>query len=215
MAAGKAKTKRVAAAKGARAKTLSGSEQRFVDEYLIDFNGTRAYQAAYPAVAKTSARACAYKLLTKDHIQAAIAEGARRTAAKLELTRERILRETARIAFFDPRKLFHADGTPKEVTELDDDTAGAIAGIEVIEELADGERDERQAHGGSLKRRQRGPVIGYVKKYKVADKNSALERGARFLAMFKEDNEQRADPLRELLKAMGRSSFPIARDDDE
>ncbi len=212
MAAGKAKTKQAAAAKGAKAKALSGSEQRFVDEYLIDFNGTRAYQAAYPAVAKTSARACAYKLLTKDHIQAAIAAGARKTAEKLELTRERILRETARIAFFDPRKLFHPDGTPKEITELDDDTAGAIAGVEVIEEFADRHRDEDQAHGGSLKRRQRGAVIGYVKKYKVADKNAALERGARFLAMFKEDNAQRADPLRELLQAMGRSTFPIAKD---
>jgi hypothetical protein len=34
----------------------------------------------------------------------------------------------------DPRKLYHDNGSPKEISELDDETAGAIAGIETLEE---------------------------------------------------------------------------------
>jgi phage terminase small subunit len=187
--------------------SLSLSQQRFVAEYLIDFNATRAYMAAHPNCKnKRSACTLALRLLAKVEIQTAVAEAAKKTTTKLELTRERINQETARIAFFDPRKLFNADGTPKEITELDDDTAAAIAGLEVLEQY-DGRGEDRT-------------WIGYLKKYRIADKNVALERAARLLAMFKEDNAQRTDPILALLKGMKRSTFPLAGaqapgDDDE
>lgn len=52
-----------------------------VAEYLIDFNGTRAYRAAFPDVTPDSARVLACRLLAKVHIQEAIAAAAKRTAA--------------------------------------------------------------------------------------------------------------------------------------
>lgn len=43
------------------------------------------------------------------------------------ITLERTLREIAKGAFHDPRKFFDDSGALKPVTELDDDTAAAIA----------------------------------------------------------------------------------------
>lgn len=173
-------TPEVAGSTPTPATTLQPDESKFVAEYLIDFNATRAYMAVHPRAAYGTARTLASRLLAKDNISRAIGEEARKTTAKLELTRERVLLETARLAFFDPRKMLHADGRPKALHELDDDTAAAIAGLDIVEER-DGD----------------GLVIGHVKKYKVAEKNASLERAAKILALFKEDNEQKAVPLAE------------------
>ena len=58
-------------------------------------------------------------------------EEARNTAidrafAAADLTADRLAREIARVAFFDPRKLKHPDGRWKELEELDDDTAAKL-----------------------------------------------------------------------------------------
>ena len=55
-------------------------------------------------------------------------------AKELGITRRSQLAEYKKVAYLDPRKLYHEDGTPKEVHELDADTAAAIAGIEIFEE---------------------------------------------------------------------------------
>uniref|UniRef100_A0A6M3KTJ0 Putative terminase n=1 Tax=viral metagenome TaxID=1070528 RepID=A0A6M3KTJ0_9ZZZZ len=47
----------------------------------------------------------------------------------------------ARMAFFDVRKLFNDDGTVKNPTELDDDTAAAIDGIKIKERVLKGKID--------------------------------------------------------------------------
>lgn len=113
----------------------------------------------------------------------------------MELTAERVMLESARLAFFDPRALFDEQGNPLPVTELDDHTAAAIAGLEVLEQY-EGSGDERH-------------LVGHLKKYKIADKNAALERAAKLLGMFEKDNRQKADPLLALLDGMRRSSVPV------
>lgn len=57
--------------------------------------------------------------------------GAKRAIAKIEATAEKTLREAARLAFSDIRKLFDEDGCLKAVHELDDDTAGAVKKVKV------------------------------------------------------------------------------------
>lgn len=56
-------------------------------------------------------------------------------AKELGIDRRSQLAELKKVGYMDARKLYNPDGTPKEVTELDDDTAGAIAGIEIFEEI--------------------------------------------------------------------------------
>lgn len=49
---------------------LTDKQKKFIEEYLIDMNGTRAYRAAYPSVKKNeSAAVSASKLLTKAKVK--------------------------------------------------------------------------------------------------------------------------------------------------
>ena len=82
------------------------------------------------------------------------------------VTRERLLREIGRLAFVDPRRLLREDGTMLPLHELDDDTAAAIASVEVDEY-------------GKLK-------------YKLWDKGAAQEKLAKVLGVYEKDNEQKA-----------------------
>lgn len=52
---------------------LTDQQKKFIEEYLIDMNGTRAYRAAYPSVKKNeTAAALASRLLTKAKVKKAI-----------------------------------------------------------------------------------------------------------------------------------------------
>lgn len=54
---------------------MTDKQQIFVDEYLKDLNGTRAYKVAYPNVKKDSvAKAAASRLLTNVNVKAYIDE---------------------------------------------------------------------------------------------------------------------------------------------
>jgi phage terminase small subunit len=179
----------------------------FVTEYLLSGNATQSAIAA--GYSPKTAYRMGYENLRKPQIASVLAqkqiEIAKRQDERLEameLTEARVTRETARIAFFDPRKLFDAQGNPKAITELDDDTAAAISGLDVLEE-----------YEGTGKERR---LVGYIKKYKIADKNAALERAAKILAMFGKDNAQKADPFAVLLLeiASGNNSafLPVLED---
>lgn len=65
---------------------MTPKQQRFVDEYLIDLNATRAYLRVYSKCTEHAARKNAARLLTKDDIQQAIADGQQRLADKSETT---------------------------------------------------------------------------------------------------------------------------------
>lgn len=162
-------------------RSLTPKEELFVAEYLIDLNATQAYMRSHAGVKVTTASTEGVRLLGNPWVQAAIAEARAKTMGKLELTRERILQEVLRLALFDPRKMFGTDGRPLNVTELDDDTVAAIAGLEVLEEYEGSGQDK--------------VLIGHVKKYKIADKNSALEKLMKHLGLFEKDNNQKTQTL--------------------
>jgi phage terminase small subunit len=111
--------------------------------------------------------------LNKPEIQKAIAHGMEKRENKLEITADRVLKEFARIAFVDPRNFFNPDGSAKDITDLDEDTASALAGFQ-IDDLFEGKGKDRQ-------------LIGYVKKYKIADKIRALEALAKHLGITSEN----------------------------
>lgn len=151
----------------------------FVAEYLKDRNGTQA--AIRAGYSKATAGSQAERLLKKAEICAAVEEGLNRITAKCELSVERTLREVARIAYFDPRRMFREDGSPKELYELDDDTAAAISGLEVLEEFEGSGPDRIK--------------VGHVKKYKISDKNSALDKAMKHLGLFEKDNGQAGEAI--------------------
>lgn len=163
---------------------LTPKQQAFVDEYVIDLNATQsAIRAGY---SPRSAGAISNALLQKHEIQLALKQVQEERSAKTKITAERVLQELARIAFFDPRNMLNADGSPKPIQDLDDDTAAVLAGMDIAEEY-EGSGEDRV-------------LKGYTKKVKLADKVAALNLSMRHLGMLTDklevkDVTSRADRL--------------------
>ena len=176
------------------AKALNPKQQQFVAEYLVDLNATQA--AIRAGYSPKTAGVQGFDLLKKPEIAAAIESLRNEHAKNTGLTVERVLTEAMRLAFFDIRKLTDAEGNPIPINQLDDDTAAAIQGLELATERS---RDE----DGS------GTV---VRKYKLADKNAALERLFKHLGLFQKDNDQNnpAKALQALLDVVDGSKLPLA-----
>jgi hypothetical protein len=88
-----------------------------------------------------------------------LAAGALESAKRLNISRDRVLEEYAKIAFSDIRAVLTVDGGLKPVSEWDDNSAASIGGIESFDE----------------KCRDTGEVLGTVRKIKVLDKRAALD----------------------------------------
>ena len=144
--------------------SLNDKQRRFVDEYLLDLNATQAAIRAGYSV-KTAGQQ-GERLLKNVEIQKMIKERMSDREQRTEITQDRVLQELAKLAFLDVRKAFNSDGTLKGITELDDDTAAAVAGLDVIEMNS-----------------EEGKTC-CLKKIKLSDKRAALELIARHLGMF-------------------------------
>lgn len=154
---------------------LNPRQRRFVEEYLIDLNATQA--AIKAGYSKKTARQIGEENLTKPAIALAVKLAISERSERTEVNADRVLREYARIGFFDIRKIFNDDGSMKPIGELGDDEAAVIAGVEVSE-IRDGD----------------GMVIGQLKKIKLADKLGALNALARHLGLLNDKVVVSGDP---------------------
>jgi phage terminase small subunit len=154
---------------GTQRKAAQDRRLAFVHAYLT--NGQNASQAAITAgFSEKGAGVVGCNLLKDIKIQEIISNAAKKAAEASGLTAERTLKEIARIAYFDSRTLFGDNGKLKSVPTLDDDAAAVLAGLEVTEEF-EGRGEDREC-------------IGYTKKVKLCDKNSALDKAAKILALY-------------------------------
>lgn len=151
------------------------NHERFCQEYVKNGkNGSRAYLTVYRTKNEDTARVNASRLLTNTNIKARINELMDKIEDRTLVTPERIIREYARIAFLDIRNFYNDDGTLKKITELDDDTAAAIAGMDI-----------------STFTKDNGEIVisEVVKKIKNVDKKGALDSLAKIKGMFVEKVE--------------------------
>lgn len=171
---------------------LTARQERFVAEYLVDLNATQA--AIRAGYSPKTAQEQASRLLSNVMVAKLVEEKRQNHQQNTGITAERVLREVAGLAFFDVRKLVNADGSPKAITDLDDETARAIQGIE-LQTVKDGEND-----------------LALVRKYKIADKNAALEKLMKHLGLFEKDNSQNnpATAMAKLLDLVNGSKLPLA-----
>lgn len=145
---------------------LTPKQAEFVQQYLVDKNATQA--AIRAGYSPKTAASQGERLLRNAEVRAAVAAGQADLAARVGFTAEMVLRERKRIAFFDPRKLLDDDGNPKPLQDLDDDTAAAIAGLDVV-----------QMSGGDAT----PGVISLVKKYKLAAKDTSLAALEKYMGL--------------------------------
>ena len=125
-------------------KELTPAERRFVGEYLVDFNATAALMRCGWAPHTADKHAVLY--LRKPHVRAAIEKGIKRMEAHTVVSATRILEEVLRIATADPRRAMREDGTMKQLQELDEDTARAVAAIEVTTKPGRGDEPPTITH---------------------------------------------------------------------
>lgn len=175
--AGSPKAAAPKAAAPVKAKPEDGRWERFCLEYLVDYNGARAYiRAGYEVKDLAVAAAAASRLLRNVKIQARVAELEKELLEDLRIGPARVLREASRVAFSDPSHLIAEDGTLKPLSELDPDTRASIASVEVFEEY-EGTGDKRK-------------LIGFTKKVKLWDKNQAVNALMKHKGLFEQDNDQ-------------------------
>ena len=112
-------------------------QERFCHEYVKDLDGrAAALRAGYTSGRHTCDTVL--RLLEDARVRARIAELQEAMAQQARAAAEAIshaeadwvVAQLVRIAHADPRKFFHADGTPKKVHELDDEEAAALSGFE-------------------------------------------------------------------------------------
>ncbi len=169
---------------------MTPKQEAFVREYLIDLNATQAAtRASYSA---RTANEQGARLLANVSVRSALTEAMQARAERTEITADRVLKELARIAFFDIRRLYNDDGSMKAPQDLDDEAAAVLAGVDVTEEF-DGKGEKRK-------------LVGYTKKAKVFDKGAALTLAMRHLGMLKdrlevEDVTDRAEQMRKRREA--------------
>ena len=81
-------------------KKLTAKQQKFVDEYLIDLNATRAYKTVYPKCkSDEAANAASSRLLRNVKVQEQIEIGQQEIQARTKITQDKIVKELAKIAF--------------------------------------------------------------------------------------------------------------------
>lgn len=169
---------------------LTPRQAKFCVEYLIDLNGTQA--AIRAGYATSGARTEATRLLANADIVEELNRLRGEIAAKTQITPERILQEYARIGFSDVRRTLGANGELKNPQEWDDDTAAAIAGVEVVTRTS--------GYGDDA-------AVEYVHKIKTWDKKAALDSMAKHLGMFdgkKDVTDPEQTQEEEDLRSLGR-----------
>jgi phage terminase small subunit len=147
---------------------LTAKQEIFANEYLIDLNVTRAYKSAYKVKNDNVAAVNGQRLLRNAKVLAFVSERQKKLSERLEITQEMVLDGYRKLAFYDARKFWDSNGNLRSIPDLDNETAFALAGFEVMEEK-----------GGDGKGTQ--IVLGYTKKIKMSDRKSALDSICRVL----------------------------------
>lgn len=175
---------------------MTDAQKRFCDEYLIDLNATRAYKVAYPNCKKDeTANAASSRMLRNVKVQEYISKKQQEIEKRTEVTQDMVIKELAKIAFLDIRKLYTENGQLKNIADMDSETAGAISSLETLEEY-EGYGDDREK-------------IGDTQKVKLLDKTKALELLGRHLGIFNDkmdinvkEKEEKKNAISDILNQM-------------
>lgn len=170
---------------------LTEKQKRFVDEYLIDLNATRAYKAAYPSVKKDeTARVNGSRLLTNANVQKYLNERQTDLQRRTEITQDKVILELAKIAFTNGSDFAKVVTKPRKVRCWDKDLneyvyeEDACYRDQYVELIDTDELPEaKKAAISSIKETKFGISV------ESCDKLKALELIGRHLGMFKDKME--------------------------
>lgn len=156
--------------------SLTPKQEAFCLKYMETGNASEAYRLAYDSekMKPATINRTAFELLENPKISARLEELKAARLKRHEITVDRVLAEYAKLAFLDIRKAFDESGTLKPIHELDDETAAAIAGLDIVENAGN-----MEISGEGVRH-----IPTVTKKIKLSDKKGALDSLARHLGMF-------------------------------
>ena len=143
---------------------LTDKQKRFCEEYIIDWNATRAAKAA--GYSEDTARSIGCENLTKPNVVAYLDELRKKTAELAGISALRVAKEFAKIAFQSAADLRRSWDEVKDWDDLTDDEKSILSEIETTEKVI-------QSTGGDSE----GEVLKVLErklKYKTHDKQKAL-----------------------------------------
>lgn len=160
-------------AKKEKKEELTGKQKRFCEEYIFDFNATRAYKAAYPdMISDDGASVNASKMLRNTKVLEYIKELQSDLEKTSGISRMKVLREFEKLAFASIAHLHDTWITRKEFEKLTDDQKSAIMEIQTqtrVEMKYNPETEEQE------------PVQVDFVKVKLFDKQRALDSISKML----------------------------------
>lgn len=153
------------AKRGVNPKRLTDKMQRFVAEYLVDYNGSRAARAAgYKQPSMVAAKLLKHPLVSK-----AVGNGRRKQLERLELTRKNIIYHLACCALRDPLDLCDKNGriVINDMRELPEHIRACIDGIKVKQDFDDD-----------------GKVVGQTIELKLVGKQGCIDLAMKHKGLF-------------------------------
>jgi phage terminase small subunit len=146
---------------------MTHKQTLFTAEYIKTGNATEAAKAA--GYSPKTAYSIGQRLLKKVEVKQAIQECQEKASREAEVTLEWWVKKMKQLADFDPRRFYDAQGNLLPVPELDDDSAAALAGLEVQEMLVGLEG---------------GKQVTTVKRVKFTDRQQALNMLGKHLGAY-------------------------------
>lgn len=159
---------------------LNERQKLFCEEYIVDLNATKA--AIRAGYSKDTARSIGSENLSKPDIQDYISELQEALSEKVKVKQEHVLEELIKIGFADIKN-YYQPGTLslKALSELDNKLSAAISQIKVTE--FEGEFGTKT-----------------TVEFKLHPKLDALEKIAKHLGFYLEDNKQKTDKPKQVFK---------------
>ena len=180
-------------------KQLTAKQKKFVDEYLIDLNATRAYRTAYPNIKKDStASVCASQLLRNTKVLEYLQKKQEEIQKRTEITQDRVLKELAAVAFskasdyacvVERRLTKVVEGVAVDVLDINGDP---VVYRDVELELTQNLTEDQKRAVAVMKKGRDGYEI------KTYDKIKALELIGKHIGMFDGKNQNEAEAMKKL-----------------
>lgn len=172
---------------------ITDKQRIFAQQYILDWNGSRAYKVAYPDISEDAARANASRLLTNDNIQAYIREIQIDLEKQAGISRLMVLNEHKKLAFNSIAHLHNTWINRKDFDDLTEDQKSCIAEIATrIKYYTPKEADEYEVEEIRIKLYDKQKALDSISKmlgYDAAGKIDLTTGGERLRMNIIVDND--------------------------
>ena len=170
---------------------LTQKQEAFCLAFIQTGNASEAYRRAYTAgrMAAKTVHECASRTLADRKVSARVAELRAEVVERAQITATQVMANLARDMNFDPARLIHDDGTPKQLHELDEDTRLALRDFKLTVRY--------EGKGAKCK------AVGYELEVKFPEKTAAREQAMKHFGLYERDNKQKPFYVPPVLKIVG------------